>query len=320
MTAFLYLRCRLAGRTLTLFWAGCCAVALASSSQEPVASFTTDSNLVLIDVTVRDRSNRLMSGLRRDDFEVLEDGKPQPLRYASEGELPLAIALVVDISGSMHPTFTRLRDSAIEALGALHPEDRVAVIAFNSRSYKLADLTSKHDKIEHAVSIMHAGGGTDILGAIYAASVYLKRAAPKDRRAIILVSDNLAGKSAKHSEHLVEDTALEFETDIHSIQVRGHSMNQMLTLAMLNRVNVDKLAEATGGEVLKSDVENVGTSFRSTLERIRHRYTLGYYIATDSEHPSGSYHKLQVRLTKQHGNANADYYVSARRGYFTAKP
>src|SRR5438477_6074921 len=55
--------------------------------------------------------------------------------------------------------------------------------------------------------------------ALYGASVYLKRAAPKDRRAIILVSDNLAPKGAHHSEHEVEDTALEFETDIQSIQV-----------------------------------------------------------------------------------------------------
>ena len=82
----------------------------------------------------------------------------------------------------------------------------------------------------------------------------------------------------------------------------------------------DKLAEATGGEVLKSDVENVGTAFRSTLERIRNRYTLGYYVATDSEHQPSSYHKLRVRLTKQHGSANTDYDVSARRGYFTARP
>jgi len=294
---------------------------LASSTQEPAASFAADSNLVLIDVTVRDRSNRLMSGLKRDDFEVLEDGKPQPLRYASEGELPLAIALVVDISSSMHPTFTRLRDSAIAALGALQPQDRVAVFAFNLRPYKLTELTSKHERIEHALAIMHAGGGTDILDALYAASVYLKRAAPKDRRAIILVSDNIAPKRAHHSEHEVEDTALEFETDIQSIQVRSRITSMIGPQAIPGLgLNMDKLAEATGGEVLKIDVENVGTAFSSTLERIRNRYTLGYYVATDSEHHPGSYHKLQVRLTKQYGKANTDYYIAARRGYFTTKP
>ena len=83
---------------------------------------------------------------------------------------------------------------------------------------------------------------------------------------------------------------------------------------------MEKPAEATGGEVLKIDVKDVGAAFSPTLERIRNRYTLGYYVATDPEHQPGSYHRLQVRLRKQYGNVNTDYYIAARRGYFTKKP
>jgi len=72
--------------------------------------------------------------------------------------------------------------------------------------------------------------------------------------------------------------------------------------------------------VLKIAVKDVGAAFSPTLERIRNRYTLGNYVATDPEHQPGSYHRPQVRLRKQYGNVNTDYYIAARRGYFTKKP
>ena len=85
-------------------------------------------------------------------------------------------------------------------------------------------------------------------------------------------------------------------------------------------VNVKQLVEATGGEMLKTDAEDAGFALASTLERLRKRYTLGYYASTDAEHKPGSHHKLEVRLTKQHGASQSDYYIAARRGYNTPKP
>jgi len=305
---------------LGLVLACCSAPCQTSTAQEPLASFKTAVNLVLIDASVRDRNNRLISGLKREDFEVFEDGKPQPVRYASENELPLAVALVVDTSGSMRFTFSRLRDAAINALGALKPQDRVAVFAFTRRTQQLTGLTTDHHEIERALDQLHARGGTNILEALYAASTFLKHAAPQDRRAIILISDNIASKRAKHGEHEVEETALEFETDIHSIEVRSRGFGILAMLATPGfRLNVKQIAEATGGKVLKTDAEDVGNALTLTLERLRKRYTLGYYPAKDAEHQPGSYHKLEVRLTKQHGAPRSDYYIAARRGYFTPK-
>src|SRR5579864_2149889 len=80
-----------------------------------------DVNLVLVDATVKTKSGQIMANLKKDDFEVREDGVTQKLDVFSRDELPLDVALVLDLSDSIGPFLGPLRDAATVALGALKP-------------------------------------------------------------------------------------------------------------------------------------------------------------------------------------------------------
>ena len=301
-------------------------IAIMSSSgfaqqDSPTITFKSNVNLVLVDTTVRDKKGRVVSGLQKTNFQVLEDGVEQPIRVFSESQLPLAIAIVVDKSGSMRHLFGELRDSAVRALSALHPQDRVALFAFDRRVERLTDLTSDHEEIARAFEQLDAGGGTDILDAVYEASRYLKLAAPKERRAIVLISDNISFRFFnRRSEDEIVNTALEFETDIHSIQVRqGFGFTGPLIPipgTKLERVSISQITKNTGGEITHSGSGSAGRSLAEVLDRIRRRYALGYYSPNNKP---GEFHRLQVRLSDNQGKQMKDYSVSARSGYYTKK-
>jgi Ca-activated chloride channel homolog len=306
---------------LALFIATMSAPAFAQQDS-PTITFKSNVNLVLVDTTVRDQKGRIVPGLQKTNFHLLEDGVEQPIRVFSESQLPLAIAIVVDKSGSMRRLFADLRDSAVRALSALHPQDRVALFAFDRQVERLTDLTSDHEEIARAFERLDAGGGTDILDAVYEASRYLKLAAPKERRAIVLISDNISFRFFnRRREDEIVNTALEFETDIHSIQVRqGFGFTGPLIPipgTKLERVSISQITKNTGGEITHSGGSSAGKTLAEVLDRIRKRYALGYYASPNSK--PGQFHRLQVRVTDNQGKQMKDYSVSARSGYYTKK-
>jgi Ca-activated chloride channel homolog len=294
-----------------------------AQQDSPTITFKSNVNLVLVDTTVRDQKGRIVSGLQKVNFHVLEDGVEQPIRVFSESQLPLAIAIVVDKSGSMRHLFADLRDSAVRALSALHPQDRVALFAFDRQVERLTDLTSDHDEVARAFERLDAGGGTDILDAVYEASRYLKLAAPKERRAIVLISDNISFRFFnRRREDEIVNTALEFETDIHSIQVRqifGFTTGPLIPMpgTKLERVSISQITKNTGGEITHSGSGSAGKTLAEVLDRIRKRYALGYYASPNNK--PGQFHRLQVQLTDNQGKQFKDYSVAARSGYYSAK-
>ena len=89
-----------------------------------------DVSLVLVETTVRDQKGRIVDDLKREDFRLLEDGVEQTITHFSRDDLPLAVALVVDGSGSIAPVLQELHRAAYDTLSQLKPEDRVALYAF----------------------------------------------------------------------------------------------------------------------------------------------------------------------------------------------
>src|ERR1700688_2553025 len=93
-----------------------------------------DVNLVLVDATVKAKDGQIMANLKKDDFEVREDGVVQKLDVFSRDELPLDVALVLDLSDSIGPFLGPLRDAATIALAALKPDDEVALFTFSTEA------------------------------------------------------------------------------------------------------------------------------------------------------------------------------------------
>ncbi|MEE8199827.1 MAG: VWA domain-containing protein [Candidatus Acidoferrales bacterium] len=274
--------------------------------------------LVLVEAFVRDEHGRPLGDLTREDFRLFEDGVEQKIRHFSRDELPLAIALVVDRSGSVAPYMPELRRAAYETLSRLKPGDQVALFAFASDVRRLENLTTDRRRIAERIARIRAGGGTNIVDALFEATYYLSVAAPDRRRAIILISDNHGTERGSVGQGDLIRVALEAGVVVYSIKTPGVNSGGRLfgiPLPSFGIGSVKDIAEETGGEVI--DVKRTG-SLRAALDavvsRLKTRYTLGYHSTNKAR--DGSFRKIDVRLAQPFGRYHRDYSVHARKGYY----
>jgi Ca-activated chloride channel family protein len=273
-----------------------------------------DVNLVLVDAVVRGAGGRPMGALQREDFRVFEDGVEQKVTHFSRDELPLAVALVIDRSGSVMPYLSEIRQAAYQTLQQLKPGDQVALFAFDSDVDRLENLTPDRQRIAQRIARIRAGGGTNITGALYEATLYLRSAAPERRRALILISDNQATVRGVPQDRVIQ-TALEADTVIYSIRTPGESGPFFMRTLAMGAGSVRKMTEETGGEIL--DVESVGSlraAMAAVISRLKTRYTLGYHSSNKAR--DGAFRRIEVRLADRFGQAGTAYSVYARKGYY----
>jgi Ca-activated chloride channel family protein len=283
------------------------------------APLRVDVRLVLLEATVKTKAGVTMTGLHQDDFIVTEDGASQHISHFSKDELPLAVALVVDVSESIRPFLQPLRDAATTALRALKPEDEVTLFTFSNDVQQRIALTKDKQKIVDEISTLTAGGSTNINGAIAEASDDLLRTAPNERRVIVLVSDNVPTDNGGLSSDEVTRHALAAGVSIYSLRVPGDNplSDRLLAKSIRGLVNVGKLVQQTGGEIFDSQKEgSLFVAFQSLMERLKTRYTLGFYPT--HKMVDGKFHRLDVRLTKSFGSRGQDYIVVSKKGYYAS--
>ena len=119
----------------------------ARAQEQPQGIIRVGVNLVLLDATVKNKSGQIMADLKKEDFEVREDGVVQKLDVFSRDELPLEVALVLDLSDSIGPFLGPLRDAATTALAALKPDDEVALFTFSTEAQLRVPFTKDKSKI-----------------------------------------------------------------------------------------------------------------------------------------------------------------------------
>lgn len=125
---------------------------LPSASELKGYKIHSDVNLVLVDVTIRNSQGKILDNLKQEDFHLFEDGKEQKIQHFSRDELPLALALVVDRSGSVAPFLNELRHAAYETLRQLKPGDEVALFTFAHDVERLEDLTTDRQRIADSIA------------------------------------------------------------------------------------------------------------------------------------------------------------------------
>lgn len=157
--------------------------------------FRSDVSLVRVDTQVVDRNNRAITGLQREDFVLLEDGKPMDIRNFANEDMPVDVLILLDVSGSMQSHIQRLSSAAHQALKVLGPDDRVAVMVFD-RATRLrlpfrTDLNAVEREFENVLHQESFNGGTDINRGILDAAAYIGREGRKEaRRAIVILTDD----------------------------------------------------------------------------------------------------------------------------------
>ena len=275
-----------------------------------------DVQLVLVEAFVRDERGPVDT-LAKEDFRLYEDGVAQEIRHFSRDELPLAVALVVDRSGSVAPFMPELRRAAYQALSQLKRGDQVCLFSFASEVERLEDLTTDRNRIAERIADIRAGGGTNIVDAVFDAAYYLSVAARDRRRAIILVSDNQATVRGHSSQAETIRLALEAGVTVYSLKTPGEATPLTLKIPVWlgGAGSVRRITEETGGEIL--DVRgagSLGAALAGVISRLKTRYTLGYQSTNPAR--DGSFRKIDVALTERFGRPGLNYSVHARRGYY----
>ncbi len=292
------------------------AVSLRARPQDQ-GPIQVDVNLVLLDATVKNKAGEVMGNLKKDDFQVREDGKLQKLDVFSRDELQLDVALVLDLSDSIGPFLDPLRDAANTALSALKPDDQVALFTFSTEAQLQTPFTKDKKKIADQISSFKAGGATNINDGIFVAAQYLLQAPPNGRRVIILISDDVGTDAGGQGTRDIVTETVAADCVLYNLKIPGYNPPSTLFAASMvpGLVNIKRVADQTGGEIF--DVKEVGrlnSVFQDLIARIKTRYTLGYY--TQASGAEGKPHKLDVVLAPSFGKKGRDYTVLSKAGYY----
>ena len=287
-----------------------------------------DVNLIQVDAVVRDRVGKPMNNLHQEDFRIFEDGVEQRIQFFSRDSLPLAVALVVDRSGSVAPLMGQVQSAAFQALKLLKAGDQVALFSFASKVELLEELTSERQRVANRIGGITAGGGTAIVDGVSEALRYLDTVAPDKRRAVILISDNVEGSS--HTK--VDDAltfALESEAVIYNVKVGagngGFFSGPGIPGLPMPRIPgtgggdpVKVLTKETGGEIFDATSgASIASALTSAVDRLKLRYTLSYAAATGASRSSKQgYHRIEVQLVSRFGKPDSDYTIHSRSGYY----
>lgn len=258
-----------------------------------------DSTLVLINVTVLDPLNRLVTGLEREHFRLYEDQVEQEIENCAMTDAPITVGLVFDTSGSMKDKLGRARQAAAEFFRTANPRDEFFLVQFSDRARLAAPLGESPEEILNRLQFASARGRTALLDAVYLALDQLRRAA-HSRKALLVISDG-ADNSSRYSAGEVRGRVRESDAQIYSIgifevpAIRGRTPEEIAGPGLLA-----DLAHETGGRSF--DVHNVSELPDIAAKignELRNQYELAYRPSNPER--DGRYRRVQVKLNKPKG-------------------
>jgi len=272
---------------------------------------SVETNEVNLIFTVTDHKGHFITGLRQENFGLLDDGRPplSVLQFTQQTNLPLRVGIVLDTSSSIRQRFQFEQDSAIEFfLQVLHLNDRAFVEGFDVQTDLAQDYTNNIDLLNQGIRKLRPGGGTALFDALYKTcrdQMLTLRDTGTLRRALVLVSDGDDNYSRVQESDAIK-MCQRAQTIVYSI-----STNVSPSKDKGDQV-LSEISKATGGHAFYPiKIEDVATGFRSIEEELRSQYSLVYRPANFKN--DGSFRTIYLHALDQR------YQVRAEEGYFAPR-
>ena len=281
-----------------------------SSPAASGATISVNVDLVVLHATVRNGKGGFVSGLQKQDFRVYEDGHPQTIGLFQHEDVPVAVGLVVDNSGSMKRKRSDVAAAALAFVRSSNPEDEMFVVNFNEHvTFGLPNtklFSARPSELVEALMGVPASGKTALYDAIEAGFVHLQKAS-RNKKVLIVVSDG--GDNA--SKHTLDEVLLD----------AGRSDAMIYTIGLFDEYDKDRnpgvlrrIARATGGEAFfPAEPGAVVKICQGIAQDIRNQYTIGYTPA--NQNLDGGYRQIRVSVVGHHGGK---LFVRTRDGYIAS--
>jgi len=270
----------------------------------------TDVEEVVLNVTVLE-GTKLVQDLKKDNFQILEDGVQQKVLSFQHTDLPVSIALVVDNSGSMYRKRPSVNKSTMDLIAASNPEDEAFVVNFSDEAFIDQDFTSSQEKLRDGLTHIESRGGTALYDAVVASADHLVASAKRPKQVLVLITDGEDNASTLNLEQTIRRVQELSGPVIYSI---GLLFGDEMSRAEVRRAHraLEMLSTETGGMAFfPKSIEQVDEIAAEVARDIRSQYTIGYHSTKPTSDPG--FRRIQVNVE---GRSGTKLVARTRTGYF----
>ncbi len=281
-------------------------VRVPAQPQEPARNdsgvfvFKKDVEEVVLHATVVDDKQRFVTGLNRNDFQVYENGQPQQITSFRRQDVPVAVGIIIDNSGSMRDKRPAVNQAAINFVKASNPDDQVFIVNFNDEYYLDQDFTNRIPSLREALERIESRGGTALYDAVVASADHMKKNARLDKKVLLVVTDGEDNASRESLEQAIRRLQQENGPTVYTIGILGEERAKRARRALT------AMSEQTGGvSFFPKDLSEVDSITQQVAHDIRNQYIIGYKPSTPKtvagyrtikvEAKAPGYKRLQVR-------------------------
>jgi len=276
------------------------------------ATIKVDVDLVLVNVTVTDPYNRLVTGLERENFRVFEDNSEQEAVHFSSEDVPISIGVIFDLSGSMSNKVDKARLAAVQFFKTANPQDEFFLVSFNDRAQLVARFTSSIEELQNRLMYTVTKGRTALFDAIYLGLSQMK-GARNTKRALLIISDG-GDNHSRYNERDIKNFVKEADVQLYAIGIYEALGNRGRTAEELNGPSLlTEMAEMTGGRAFAvenlNDLPDIAAKIGMEL---RNQYVVGYKPGNGTR--DGKWRKIKIKLKPPRGLPPLNVYH--RTGYY----
>jgi Ca-activated chloride channel family protein len=271
-----------------------------------------DVDLALVNVTVTDPYNRLVTGLDPDNFRVFEDNIEQEVVTFSAEDVPISIGVIFDFSGSMANKIGKAREAAVQFFKTANPQDEFFLVSFNERAELTSSFTNSVEDLQSRMMLTAPKGRTALLDAIYLGLSQM-RGARNGKRALLILSDG-GDNHSRYNESDIKRLVKEADTQLYAIGIFDPLGYRNRTPEELNGPSLlSEVTEMTGGRVFAVENLNELPDIASKIGmELRNQYVLGYRPSNKAH--DARWRKIKIKLRAPKGLPPLSVY--SKTGYY----
>jgi Ca-activated chloride channel family protein len=271
-----------------------------------------DVELALVNVTVTDPYNRLVTGLDPDNFRIFEDNVEQEVVTFSSEDVPISIGVIFDLSGSMANKIGKAREAAVQFFKTANPADEFFLVSFNERAELTSSFTNSVEDLQGRMLLTAAKGRTALLDAIYLGLSQM-RGAHNAKRALLILSDG-GDNHSRYNESDIKRLVKEADTQLYAIGIFDPFAYRNRTPEELNGPSLlSEVTEMTGGRVFAVENLNDLPDIASKIGmELRNQYVLGYRPSNKAH--DARWRKVKIKMHAPKGLPPLNVY--SKTGYY----